>query len=97
MAGGHFDEIAEHAIVLDLERLDVGLGDEPRLEGGDNGAGFGGKRALGIERVIVAALDEAAIAREQRRVLIDGAVEFRRERRGRVASVSRMRAISAGG
>ncbi len=83
MARGHFDEIAEHAIVLDLERLDVGLGDEPRLQCGDDSARLRRQRALGIERSIVAAFDEAAIAREQRRIVIDGAVEFRRKRRGR--------------
>ena len=77
-AGRHLDEIAEHAVVPDLQRLDVGLVDQPRLQRGDHGAGFGRQRPLGVERGVVALAHEAAVAGEQRRLVVDGRGRARR-------------------
>ena len=48
---GHFDEIAEHAVVPDLERGDAGLVAVFRLQRGDRAAGIARRAAQFVERV----------------------------------------------
>ena len=97
-AGRHLDEIAEDAVVPDLQRLDVGLVDEPRLQRRDHGARFGRERALGIELARRSPLrrsrhrGRAAAARRRWR-----ASKFVRQRLRRSARVSRRSRSSSAG
>ena len=63
-AGAHLDEIAEHLIVLDFERLDAGPRRVGRLQLGEHDLGIGGKLAQFVEVGVVAGGDEAAVAGE---------------------------------
>ena len=69
----HLDEIAEHAVVPDLERGHPGLVAVLRFERGDRAARMGRDRAQLIERRIVALGDEAALAALGRRGRNEGA------------------------
>ena len=68
-AGAHLDEIAEHLIVLDFQRLDAGLRRVGRLQLREHHLGIGRELAQFVERRVVAASDEAAIAREIGKVI----------------------------
>jgi len=46
---GHFDEIAEDIVVLDLENANAGFFDVTRLQCGDDAAGFVAQRARLVE------------------------------------------------
>ena len=63
-AGAHLDEIAEHLIVLDFQRLDAGPRRVGRLQLGEHDLGIGGELAQLVKVGVVARRDEAAIARE---------------------------------
>ena len=65
--GGHFDEIAQHLVVLDLERGGAGFFAIFRLERGDRLARIARSLAQRVERVVVAARDIAALAAFGRR------------------------------
>ncbi len=62
--------------MADLECLDVGLGDEPSLQGCNHGAGFAAEGALFVELRIIALADEAAIAGEQRQFVVERGSEI---------------------
>ena len=49
-AGAHLDEIAEHLIVLNFERLDAGLRRIGRLQLGEHDLGVGGELAQLVKR-----------------------------------------------
>ena len=49
LGGRHLDEIAEHVVVLDLERADAGLLGIARLQTDDHVAGVVAQLARGIE------------------------------------------------
>ena len=71
-----FDEIAEHVVVADLERLDGGRVGIPRLHRGDDEAGGVAEITALVERGLIAFLDEAAVALDQRQLLGECAFEF---------------------
>ena len=64
----HFDEVAEHRVVLDAERVDAGVLAVARFELRDHAAGFVAQLAHLIEGGMRALGDEAAVAREERRL-----------------------------
>ena len=74
----HLDEIAEHVVVPDLQRLDAGRIGIARLQRGDHPARFVAQRARLVERAVVAGAHEAAVALEQGQLV----GERRRERIG---------------
>src|SRR5690348_14377650 len=59
-----FDEVTEHAVLLDFELGDSGLGAIARLECENNAARFVAKRQRLIERAMCAARNETAVARQ---------------------------------
>jgi hypothetical protein len=59
--GRYLDEIAEHAVVADLQRGDTGLVAVFRLQRGDGAAGVARGLAQRVERVVVALGDVAAL------------------------------------
>ena len=61
VAARHFDEIAENAVVPDLERGDAGLVAIARLQSGDRAAGVARNLAQFVERRVVALRDEPAL------------------------------------
>ena len=85
MARGHLDEIAEHAIVPDLQRANVGVLDQSRLQRCHDGARLRREGPFAVEGRVVAAADETAIAGQQRRLIIDGIRQFGGERRRGIA------------
>ena len=76
MRGRDLDEIAEDAVVTDLQRADIGLADEAGLQRGNDGASLGGEHALGIELRVVAVGDEVAVAGEKRWLVVDGGAKI---------------------
>ena len=98
MAGGDLDEIAEHVVVLDLERSDARAGRVFGLERADEAAAFVAQLALFVERGGVAFGDEAAVAGVRRRV--GGRARGpagRQARRGRRGAARRRRGRRAAG
>ena len=87
--GADLDEIAEHVVVLDAERADVGLGGVARLQAGDDAAALVAELARLVEVGAMAVADEAAVALQMRQV-----VGERRRRARRPAPPAR--AASAG-
>ena len=72
----HLDEIAEHVVVADLERLDAGIVGVARLHRGDDEAGGVAQIAALVERGLIALADEAAVALDQRQLFGERALEF---------------------
>ena len=68
IGGRQFDEIAQHRIVLDLQRSDPGLAAIARFQPSDHAARFIAKRARFIQRGMRAGKNEPAIAREEGRL-----------------------------
>ena len=66
---GHFDEIAQHPVMLDLEHRHIGALTILAFQSGDDPAGFMRQAAQLIQRRMHMAFDEAAIAGEIRRLL----------------------------
>ena len=66
MRGRRLDEIAEHIVVLDLERADADVAAIARLQLQDQLARIVAQRAPLVEVRQIARRDEAAVAREQR-------------------------------
>ena len=62
LLGRHFDKIAKHVVVADLELLDIGLGGVAALQPGDQALAFVAKGAQLVELGCVAGGDEAAVA-----------------------------------
>ena len=79
----HFHEIAQNAIVADLEGAKVGLFHEARLQGSDHRAGLACQITLGVERLIIAPAHETAIAAEQRQLVVQRLPQFTRKAFGR--------------
>ena len=75
----HLDEIAEHVVVADLERLDAGILGVARLHRGDDEAGGVAQIPALVERGLIAFADEAAVALDQRQLFGECAFEFARE------------------
>ena len=60
------DEIADHVVVLELQRFDAGLRRIIALQAGDHLAGIIAQGAVLVEILRIATAHEAAIARQQR-------------------------------
>ena len=67
MGGGGLDEIPQHVVVLDLQRLHPGIGDVIRLQLGDHAAPLVPERSGRVEIGVMPGRDEAAIPRLNRR------------------------------
>ncbi len=67
MGGRGFDEIAQHVVVLDLQRGDARLGNVIGLHGGDDAAAFVAQLAGFIQFGVITRCDETAITGQQRR------------------------------
>ncbi len=63
------DEIAEHVVVLDAERADIGIGGIARLQPGDHPAALVAELARLVEIAAVAVAHEAAVALQVRQVV----------------------------
>ena len=70
------DEIAEHVVVPDLERLDAGILGVARLHRGDDEAGSVAQIAAFVERGLITLADEAAVALDQRQLFGQRAFEL---------------------
>ena len=73
---GDLDEIAEHVVVADLERLDAGILGVARLHCGDDQAGGVAKAAGLVQRRLIAFSDKTAIAFDQRQLVGERTFEF---------------------
>ena len=73
---GDVDEIAEHIVVPDLQRLHAGRFGVAHLQRGDDAARFVAQRARFVERRLVAAADETAVAAERRQFVGQRARQF---------------------
>ncbi len=73
------DEIAEHVVVPDLEALDAGLVGVARLHRGYHEARGVAQIACFVEGGLVALANEAAVALDQRQLLVERAGEFGRQ------------------
>ena len=85
----HLDEIAEHVVVADLQRLHgrgVGIA---RLQRRDHAAGFVAQRARLVERGVVARAHEAAVALEVREARRRAPPRARRRSRHRAGAAPR--------
>ena len=100
IAGADLDEIAEHVVVLDAQRADVGVGGVAGLQAGDDPAALVAEAARLVEFGAEAGADEAAVALQVRQVVGErrserrlraspgGAPALRRRRRVRPAAPS---------
>lgn len=95
IAGGHLDEVAEHVVVLDLQRLDARLFAILQLQPRDHAARLIAQRPHLVELGARALADEAAVALQKRQFLGKGRVEareqFPRQGRDRVARFGQFR------
>ena len=64
MLGGNFNVVAQHAIMFDLQRLDLGFRTVARLQTGNHAAAFAAQLARLIKRCVIAVAHEPAIARQ---------------------------------
>ena len=76
----HLDVIAEHVVVLDLERRDAGLVGVARLQRGDHAPALVAQRARLVERGEARRRDEAAVARDERQLVGERRLEVARQR-----------------
>ena len=82
---GDFDEITEHIVVPDLERLDAGVVGVARLHRCDHEPRGVAQVACLVQRRIIAGADKAAIALEQGQFVREAAREFLCESAGGAA------------
>ena len=75
VARGDFDEIAEHVVVADLQRVDAGLGGVVGLHAGNHAAALVAQLARLVERGVMPGGDKAAVAGQDRRLRHQGGVE----------------------
>jgi hypothetical protein len=75
LLGGGVEVIAQHIVVLELKSGDAGLFRVLGLQRGDNLAAVVTERAVFVERSVVAGGDEAAVARQQRQLRRECALE----------------------
>jgi hypothetical protein len=69
--GGHLDEIAEHVVVPDFQRPDLGLVGIARLQGRNHAPRFVAQRPRLVEGFIIMRADKSAVAPQQRQVLAE--------------------------
>ena len=67
--GGDLDEIAQHIVVPDFQRLDLGVLGVARLQRGNDAARFVAQRPRLVERLVIMRGDEAAVAAQQRQLV----------------------------
>ena len=82
---GHLDEIAEHVVVPDLERADLGFVRVARLQRGHDPARLIAQRPGLIECLIVTGANEAAVAAKRRKLVGERVGKLTRYRRIRAA------------
>ena len=64
----HFDEVAQHIVVLDLERRNLCVSSIFRLHLGDHAAPLVAQGAAGVELFVIARSHKPAVAGKQRRL-----------------------------
>ena len=79
-ARGHFDEIAEHVVELDLQRIDAGGLSVAALHLGDDAAAVLAQAAHLIERLVPAGGNETAVSRKHGRGFDQRSRKFGSER-----------------